>query len=236
MEPKQTKRLLLLLGTGAAVAALFLWARQPGSNHDESPSDVAQPVEPAATDTATNVVQAQSQAVPPNIPSPFSRIEQPEPPPVWTDGDGRSTNAIRQIAHSDAEVKRMLQENDKIYRRQLVILKDPVVDVVQRARLTGEPLRELTLQGLDGQEIPVEIKYADIDPSGLRGSFYGHVAGRPTSLFSLAFLEDRQAYTIISPEDELYLDVEAHDPGDVVVKSVYLEKYGVGKCGTLEQQ
>lgn len=130
----------------------------------------------------------------------------------------------------------MLFENDKIYRRQLVILKDPVVDVVQRSRLAGEPIRELTLQGLDGQEIKFEIQQADIDPSGQRGSFYGRVAGRPGSMVSLAFLKDRQAYTIISPEDDLYLDVEAHDPGDVVVKSIYLEKYGVGKCGTPELQ
>jgi len=234
MEPKQIKWLLLLAVT--AVAALFLWARLSGSDHTDSHADAVQQVVMAADAPTTNAVQPQSQTIHSNIPSPFTSIEQPEPSPEWTDENGRSTNAIQQIAHNEAEVERMLFENDKIYRRQLVILEDPVVDVVQRSRMTGEPLQELTLQGLDGQDITVEIQHADIDPSGMRGSFYGHVAGRPGSVFSLAFLEERQAYTIISPEDELYLDVEAHDPGDVVVKSIYLEKYGVGKCGSPELQ
>jgi len=66
----------------------------------------------------------------------------------------------------------------------------------------------------------------------LRGTFYGHVTGRPDSLVTLAFLQTRQAYTILSPADNLYLDVEPHNPGDVIVKSIDLEKYGAGLCGT----
>lgn len=147
-------------------------------------------------------------------------------------GDGKDTDSIRQWAHNELEVQRMLNENDKIYRRQLVKLKETAAAVIERNRLTGERIRQLTLPGLDGQEISFEVKRADIEPSGLRGTFSGQVAGRPDSMVTLAFLQNRQAYTILSPTDNLYLDVEPHDPGDVIVKSINLEKYGAGLCGS----
>ena len=125
----------------------------------------------------------------------------------------------------------MLKENEKIYRRQLVVLKEPVAAVVERNRLTGERIQQLTLPGLDGQEIIFEVKRADLEPSGRRGTFYGNVAGRLDSMVTLAFKNNVQAFTILSPSDNLYLDVEPHDPGDVIVKSIDLEKYGAGLCG-----
>lgn len=145
--------------------------------------------------------------------------------------DGKDTNSIRQWAHNELEVERMLNENGKIYRRQLVVLKEPVAFVVERNRLTGERIQQLTLPGLDGQEIIFEVKRADIEPSGLRGMFFGNVAGRLDSMVTLAFKNKVQAFTILSPSDNLYLDVEPHDPGDVIVKSIDLEKYGAGLCG-----
>lgn len=150
---------------------------------------------------------------------------------VTTAGDGRDTNSIRRWAHNELEVQRMLAENDKIYRRQLVVLKEPVAVIVERNRLTGESIRELTLPGLDGQEISFSVQRADIEPSGLRGMFYGQVTGRPDSMVTLAFKNRVQAFTVISPTDNLYLDAEPHDPGDVIVKSINLEKYGAGLCG-----
>ena len=75
--------------------------------------------------------------------------------------------------------ERMLAENNRIHRRQLVVLKETAAAVVERNRLTGDPIRELTLAGLDGQEIRFEVKNADVASSGLRGMFYGHVAGKP---------------------------------------------------------
>lgn len=145
--------------------------------------------------------------------------------------DGKDADSIRKWAHNELEAQRMLNENEKIYRRQLVTLKDPVAAVIERNRLTGARIRELTLQGLDGSEIQFEVTRQDIEPSGLRGTFYGRVAGRLDSMVTLAYLNTRQAYTILSPADNLYLDAEPHDPGDVIVKSINLEKYGSGLCG-----
>lgn len=150
---------------------------------------------------------------------------------VPTVDDGKSESAIRKWAHNELEVQHMLEENDRIYRRQLVPLKETVALVIERNRLTGEALHELTLPGLDGQEITFEIKRSDLAASGLRGTFYGTVAGRPDSLVTLAFVQGRQAYTILSPADNLYLDAQAHEPGDVIVKSINIDKYGVGLCG-----
>ncbi len=144
--------------------------------------------------------------------------------------DGKDLATIRQWAHNEAEVQRMLAENDRIHRRQLVVLKETAAAIVEQNRLTGGPIRELTLPGLDGQEIRFEVKNADIEPSGLRGMFYGHVSGKPDSLVTLAFYKSRQAYTILSPADDLYLDVEPHDDGDVIVKSIDPDKYGSGLC------
>jgi hypothetical protein len=149
-----------------------------------------------------------------------------------TIADGKDLGSIRKWAHNELEAQRMLNENDRIYRRQLVVLKEPVATTVERNRLTGETIRQLTLQGLDGQDIQFSVTKADLEPSGLRGTFYGHVTGRPDSLVTLAYLQTRQAYTILSPADNLYLDAEPHDPGDVIVKSIDLEKYGAGLCGT----
>lgn len=165
-----------------------------------------------------------------SAPTPSSSASNVVSPAV---GDGKDLGSIRQWAHNELEVQRMLDENDRIYRRQLVVLKQTVAAVVERNRLTGESIQQLTLPGLDGQEITFEVSNAEVAPSGLRGMFYGHVAGRPDSMVTLAFLKNRQAYTIISPADDLYLDVEPHDPGDVIVKSIDLEKYGAGLCGNL---
>ena len=140
--------------------------------------------------------------------------------------DGKDTNSIRQWAHNELEVQRMLNENEKIFRRQLVTLKETVATIVERNRLTGAQISELTLPGLDGQEIKVQVNKSEISPSGQRGSFNGNVAGRPGSMVTLAFLNGRQAYTILSPEDNLYLDVEPHDSGDVIVKAIDPNTYG----------
>jgi len=208
-----------------AAAVIVLRPRTPERGVHEA-LDVTGANTPSAS-VATNAPASNAVAtvVPPSPASPAPLL----PGPV---GDGKDTNSILAWAHNELEVQRMLDENDKIYRRQLVVLKETVAAIVERHRLTGEPIRQLTLQGLDGQGIAFEVERADIEPSGLRGMFYGRVAGRLDSMVTLAYLQARQAYTILSPADNLYLDVEPHDPGDVIVKSINLEKYGAGLCGT----
>jgi hypothetical protein len=45
-------------------------------------------------------------------------------------------------------------------------------------------------------------------------------------MVTVAFAADREAFTILSPQDQVYLQAEAHEPGEVVVKSINPETYG----------
>jgi hypothetical protein len=150
----------------------------------------------------------------------------------WTAEDGKNTNVIRQLAHNDLEYQRMLEENSRIIRRQLVYDKDTAAALIERAKLTGEPIRRLTLPGLDGQEVEFEITKADLSPSGLQGTFAGHIAGRPDSMVTMAFKGGREAFTVMSPSDGLYLQGDPHEPGDLIVKSFDPDTYVLGVCGT----
>jgi hypothetical protein len=149
----------------------------------------------------------------------------------WTVADAKSPAVIQQVAHSLLEYERMVQENDRIKRRQLVYRNETAALAVQRARLTGEPLQRLTLPGLDGQEVEFEITRTDLSPSGQQGGLSGHIAGRSDSLVTLAFKGGREAFTVVSPADNLYLVGEPREPGEVIVKSIDPDIYASGYCG-----
>ena len=149
----------------------------------------------------------------------------------WTDGDTSAPEVIERIAHNPDEAIRMIEENDRIHRRQLVYRKETAAAAVQQAMARGEQVARLTLPGLDGQELTFEIERADLAPSGQTGSFTGHLAGRPSSQVSLAFKFGREAFTVISPEDNLYLQADPREPGEIIVKSIDPATYIQGTCG-----
>lgn len=138
---------------------------------------------------------------------------------------------IGKIAHNQEEFLRMAGENERIKRRQLVYRRDTAAAVVQRARATGEPIRRLTLPGLDGQEIDVEVTGADLAFSGLSGTFTGRLPGKSQSLVTLAFKNHREAFSVSSPEDGLFLEAEPREPGQIIVKAIDPATYVPGKCG-----
>ncbi len=150
----------------------------------------------------------------------------------WTSEDGRDTNVIRTLAHNDLEYKRMVEENARIVRRQLVYRKETAAALVQRARLSREPIRQFALPGLDGREVQFAVIRTDLSPSGQQGSFAGHVAGRADSLVTLAFKGGREAFTVISPSEGLFLQGDPREPGELIVKSISPDTYAVGVCGT----
>jgi len=125
----------------------------------------------------------------------------------------------------------MAEESARIYRRQLVYVRETADLLVEAAKAAGESLRQLSLPGLDGQEVQFEITKADLSPSGQQGAFSGYVAGRPDSMVTLAFKGGREAFTILSPSDGLYLVGEPREPGEIIVKSINITNYVVGVCG-----
>jgi len=152
----------------------------------------------------------------------------------WTEGDGSDLKYLLAISHNPDETIRMVEENERIKRRQLVYRNDTAAAAVQRARLSGEPIHHLTLPALDGQELNFEIDRADLAPSGQSGSFTGKLVGKPQSLVTLAFKFGRESFTVISPEDDLYLQADPREPGEIIVKSIDPDVYAAGQCGVVE--
>lgn len=145
---------------------------------------------------------------------------------AWTAEDGKDTNIIRQLAHNALEYQRMVAENSTIYRRQLVYHAKGFSLLAQQAVQTGRRIQQLTLPGLDGQELPVVVTKTDFESGGDRGLFYGKLPGRPDSMVTAAFINGREAFTVVSPQDQIYLQAEARGPGEIVVKSIDPNTYG----------
>ncbi len=213
-------------------------------NQRQTPNHSTEPAIPVQKSTALPEVKKPSASVTP-APSPnYGKAVKLRPLPIvqesathqWTEGNGSAVEVVTQIAHNDDEVIRMMEENERIKRRQLVYRQDTAAAVVQRARAAGESVRRLTLPGLDGQEIEVEVIRADLALSGLSGSFTGRIAGKQQSMVTLAFKLGREAFSIASPEDRLYLEAEPREPGEVIVKTIDPSTYATGHCGTPEYQ
>jgi hypothetical protein len=150
----------------------------------------------------------------------------------WTEGDGLDPVFVEKIAHNPDEFIKMMEENERIKARQLVYRNDTAAAVIQRAKLTGEPLHSLTLPALDGREVQFEVVSADLAPSGQSGTFTGRLAGRPDSTVTLAFKFGREAFTILSPADNLYLQADPREPGEIILKSIDPATYAPARCGT----
>jgi hypothetical protein len=219
---------VLLVVVGVAVVAL----RQPESQASHSPvakvPSVATNARPSSA--ATNVLTSSvvTPAVLANQPNfrerPFP-VAQESSNVQWTLADGKDTNVIRQLAHNDLEYARMVEENPRILRRQLVYRKDTAAAVMQRARASGEAVKQLTLPGFDGQEIQFQIDRADLEPSQQSGTFTGQLPNRPNSMVTLAFKFGREAFTILSPDDHLFLQAHPREPGELILTSFDPDKY-----------
>jgi len=145
---------------------------------------------------------------------------------AWTAEDGKDTNIIRQLAHNELEYERMVKENDTIYRRQLVYFTQGFVSLAQQAVQTGQKPRQITLPGLDAQELTVDVTRTDFRDGGSQGQIYGQLPGQPNSMVTVAFINLREAFTVISPQNHIYLQAEAREPSEVVIKSIDPATYG----------
>lgn len=200
------------------VMAVILIIRRPSPSATKQESDKtsARTNHPATQTTASIVApSATNQIVRSNSTAiiPETAIHR------WLAADGRDTNVIRQWAHNDLEYERLVAENDRIKRRQLVYRKDTTAAVMQRSRLSGESVKQLTLPGLDGRELQVEIERTDLEPSQQSGTFTGRLTNRPNSLVTVSFKFGREAFTILSPEDGTFLQGHPREPGEIIITS-----------------
>lgn len=146
----------------------------------------------------------------------------------WTLADGKDTNIIRQLAHNPLEYARMVEENPRIFKRELVYLKEPAAAVFENAKLTGEPVQQLTLPGVDGQELLFQIVGNEGNGSSRHGMFNGHLAGNNDSMVTMAFQDGREAFTILSPKENIFIVGEPREDGQVIVKAIDPNTYGLG--------
>lgn len=212
------------------IGALCWWATYPtdgATGHPVANSEVrgSVPAQPLAAETKITPGT-------PTAPQPSAGVRlrplavtKQTPRHEWTAGDGKSREVIEQIAHNELERQRLLDENARIERRQLVYRKDTAAAVLQRARASGESVTQLTLPGLDGQEWEFAIERADLEPSQQAGSFSGQLVGRTNSLVTLAFQFGREAFTILSPDDGLYLQGHPRESGEVIITSFDPQTY-----------
>jgi len=146
----------------------------------------------------------------------------------WTAEDGKNPDVIRQLAHNELEFERMVEENSRIFRRQLVYLKETAAAIFEQAKLTGQPVQQLTLPGLDGQELQFQIVKSEGNGSSRQGQFSGHLAGSTDSLVTLAFMDGREAFTILAPKENIFIVGEPREDGQVIIKAIDPNTYGVG--------
>jgi hypothetical protein len=122
-------------------------------------------------------------------------------------------------------VQRLLEENKRIERRQLVYRKEMVPMLLQKAQGTGQPLQSFTLPGLDGKEFDVEVTQTNFAAGLQGGSVNGRLKGRANSMVSVGFSNGNESFNIISPDDGIYITADAREPGEVMVKEIDPDKY-----------
>lgn len=222
-----------------AVAALgvLIWLHRSGGARPAAPARLEQATITASTNTSGVAAVSDSpsaldlsnrEALFPSFRQHPFAVSHEDDHYAWTAEDGRSPAVVRQLAHNELEFERMAGENDRIYRRQLVYLKDTAAAEFERAKLTGEPVRQLTLPALDGHEVKFEIVKSQLNSSGRQGMLSGRVAGNPDSLVTFAFEDGREAFTVLSPKENLFIVGEPRESGEVIVKAINPDTYGVG--------
>lgn len=235
MKIRLTKLCALFVAATLFALAVYQW-RNP---QPSAPLAKLVPPAPEATETNQIVPPARAQpTVTPVVVENDSFQRQPFRAAIergahgWTAEDGRDTNVISQLAHNNLEYARMVDENSRIQRRQLVYRTEPAAAVIQRAKLSNTPVTRLALPGLDGREIDFEVQQSDLNPSGQQGMFTGRVAGQPDSMVTLAFKGGREAFTVLAPAENLFLQADPREPGEIIVKQIDPATYVPGICGT----
>jgi hypothetical protein len=231
-----SRRIVIFVGS-IVILAVAAWGISRWKSHP-TPPPAGQPVvtapKPAsppslAMTNATKPVLAKSAPpVPANYPD-FKKRPLPmayeSTNSQWTLADGKDTNVIRQLAHNELEYQRMVEENSRIIKRELVYRKETVPQLLQHLLPTGQKLQNFTLPGVDGLEVQVEVTDTHVNGMAQSGSVNGRIKGQFNSMVSVGFYNGCESYNIISPDQNLYFVADAREPGEVIVKQIDPDKY-----------
>jgi hypothetical protein len=73
----------------------------------------------------------------------------------------------------------------------------------------------------------VEVTQNSVERERLAGSLAGHLKDRLNSIVSIGFADGYESFNIFSPDDKIYLVADAREPGEVMLREVDPDKYGV---------
>ena len=138
----------------------------------------------------------------------------------WTAEDGKLPAIIRQLAHNPHEERKMVAENPAVYRRQLVYRKQAAADLLQEAQRSGAPLKTIPIPGFDGAEWMVEVYQIDTIDGGAEGTIFGRLPGQPNSLVTLSFIGPSECFSLLSPDQNLFVQGDPREPGEIIVKRI----------------
>lgn len=144
----------------------------------------------------------------------------------WTDADGKDPNVIKLLALNPQHYEYLLEQNQAIFRRQLVYRFQTLHRVLQQAKSSGEPVTELVVPGLDGEEYQMEIRDMHLEPDAHKGSITGTLLGSPDSLVVIAFDGDRESLVVVDPARHLHLMGEPREPGQIILNLVDPTRFG----------
>lgn len=215
---------LALLVIGGLTA---FWLRGPAPAPSEAPASASAPI-PSATPT-TPLTAARLPSAADGIVSRPLAVATESASHAWTREDAKDPAVIDRLAHGPEEFLRMVEENDRIKRRQLVYRKEPVALLLEQARASGVPLTRFTLPVLDGAEVEVEVLETQID--GHRGAVIGRIVGQPDSLACVGFSGSCESFNILAPSSGLFIAADAREPGEVILKEIDPAVYSPMACG-----
>ncbi len=224
MTARTRRRIALGTLTLAALTALVWW-----QNGRHPASTAAAPVLAADSPPApTPSPSPRSNTFGPTVLRPLSASVETERH-AWTREDAKAPEVIELLAHNPDEFTRMMEENTRIKRRQLVYRKEPVALLIEQARASGKPFTRFTLPALDGKEVEVEVLETRVD--GHRGAVMGRIVGQLDSLACVGFSGACESFNIMAPEDGLFIAADSREPGEVILKEIDPAVYSPMPCG-----
>jgi len=137
---------------------------------------------------------------------------------AWTGIDGKTPQAMHDLAHTDAEEERLQFENPWVEKRQLVYCDDYIQTLGKS--VAGDPanLKAIRLPGFDGQEFEVDVDRTESPQGVMEWNVAGHLKDRPDTLVSISTVHGYTSIVMIAPD--FYIEGDAREPGEVVLNQI----------------